>query len=395
MTVFDCFSFNDELDILEFRISYLNNVVDRFVIAEAPTTFRGVPKPLHLTSNIDRFAPWRAKMDVIVTEALPSDAAPFANQIRQQAALRRALANTAPDDIVLVGDMDEIPFASLVARLPELLDGPARLVQYHAVNYANHRVPGMWTDGTKACRGADLDHPEMGVLLGDPDAKWAPGGQRLIHEAGWHLSYLGGSTTMARKLGTNPHTELDRPLLREGRYLERCLAAGIDLLGESKLEVIHPGDFDDILSRLYSTRPELFSFGIRPGGWRRESLYAYSHLRAQRRLPAWLVRWFDSADSNLLSVLAAPLIPADRLLRQARRRGWREGLERRVRSLRTEGLRGLWTTSSPSGQLGDLGSCDKCDGTGYVFNGYSTRPCETCGASGAHPRPVKAEVSRS
>lgn len=39
---YDCFKFFNELDLLEIRLNTLNDVVDRFVIAEATRTYRGI-----------------------------------------------------------------------------------------------------------------------------------------------------------------------------------------------------------------------------------------------------------------------------------------------------------------------------------------------------------------
>jgi beta-1,4-mannosyl-glycoprotein beta-1,4-N-acetylglucosaminyltransferase len=41
--IFDCFTFFNELDLLEIRLHELAPVVDRFVIAESPVTFTGRP----------------------------------------------------------------------------------------------------------------------------------------------------------------------------------------------------------------------------------------------------------------------------------------------------------------------------------------------------------------
>ncbi|MBK6633151.1 MAG: hypothetical protein IPG38_01480 [Chitinophagaceae bacterium] len=45
MRVFDCFTFFNELDLLEFRLKFLNDHVDFFVIAESNLTFNGKSKP--------------------------------------------------------------------------------------------------------------------------------------------------------------------------------------------------------------------------------------------------------------------------------------------------------------------------------------------------------------
>ena len=60
--VFDAFTFSDELDLLEARLTELDSAVYRHVLVEAPVTFQGGPKPLHYLENRDRFAPWADKI---------------------------------------------------------------------------------------------------------------------------------------------------------------------------------------------------------------------------------------------------------------------------------------------------------------------------------------------
>ena len=44
MKIYDCFTFFNELDLLEIRLNELNEVVDYFVLVEATTTHSRKPK---------------------------------------------------------------------------------------------------------------------------------------------------------------------------------------------------------------------------------------------------------------------------------------------------------------------------------------------------------------
>jgi len=44
--IVDCFTYAGEADLLEIRFNILDEFVDRFVIAESPLCFSGLPKPL-------------------------------------------------------------------------------------------------------------------------------------------------------------------------------------------------------------------------------------------------------------------------------------------------------------------------------------------------------------
>ena len=53
---YDCFSFFNELDLLEIRLNVLKDAVDKFVLVEAGETHSGKPKPLYFKENEARFA---------------------------------------------------------------------------------------------------------------------------------------------------------------------------------------------------------------------------------------------------------------------------------------------------------------------------------------------------
>src|SRR5580704_5860153 len=49
--IYDCFTFFDELELLELRLHELGNVVDKFVLVEATKTHSNKSKPLHYQKN--------------------------------------------------------------------------------------------------------------------------------------------------------------------------------------------------------------------------------------------------------------------------------------------------------------------------------------------------------
>ena len=58
--IYDCFTFFNELDLLEIRLNVLRDVVDRFVLVEAGETHTGKRKPLYFRENAARFAAFAA-----------------------------------------------------------------------------------------------------------------------------------------------------------------------------------------------------------------------------------------------------------------------------------------------------------------------------------------------
>ena len=72
-TLYDCFLFFNELDMLELRLRELGSVVDRFVLVESAWTFQGKRKPMIFKENQSRFARWA---DKIIHVAVHDDIGP-------------------------------------------------------------------------------------------------------------------------------------------------------------------------------------------------------------------------------------------------------------------------------------------------------------------------------
>ena len=69
--IYDCFSFFNELDLLEIRLNVLKDVVDKFVLVEAGETHTGKPKPLYFKENEARFAAFRDRIIYVAIERFP------------------------------------------------------------------------------------------------------------------------------------------------------------------------------------------------------------------------------------------------------------------------------------------------------------------------------------
>ncbi|RLP91699.1 N-acetylglucosaminyltransferase, partial [Micromonospora sp. CV4] len=137
--VYDCFVFYDELDLLEIRLNVLDKVVDKFVIIESKKTFRGTDKPLFYIENTQRYAQFESKIIHVVVEDFPKinwkKLRPFSNWDRedyQRNALAKALANCAPEDVIIFSDVDEIPTPE---KVTEYLHKPGIKTFYQELYY--------------------------------------------------------------------------------------------------------------------------------------------------------------------------------------------------------------------------------------------------------------------
>ena len=81
--VYDCFSFFNELDLLEIRLNVLKDVVDKFVLVEATRTHTGAEKSLYFKENEARFSAFRDRIvHIVVDDFTLADAA---SSIRERA----------------------------------------------------------------------------------------------------------------------------------------------------------------------------------------------------------------------------------------------------------------------------------------------------------------------
>jgi beta-1,4-mannosyl-glycoprotein beta-1,4-N-acetylglucosaminyltransferase len=210
--IHDCFPFFREFDVLEMRLTLLDGVVDRFVLCEAPFTYNGKPKPLWYAENASRFARWQHKIVHLVYPGEP-DANPWANEWGQRAFLTNAINGFDPDDLVLYGDVDEIPDPRNVACRPT----PGKILghrQRYAVGYFNRVIDERGWIGTRAVRLGDI--ARFGTL-----ADVRRGASEALEQVagGWHFSSLGGADIYRTKVHSYAHTELDVRYYTDDRRL--------------------------------------------------------------------------------------------------------------------------------------------------------------------------------
>ena len=125
MKIYDCFTYFDEKMLLDFRLNYLTDYVDKFVIAEANYTHSGNPKRLNF--NINDYPKFKDKIIYIPVTKKPAGlykANPkknndeinskliFNGYLRenfQRNELQKGLKEAEPSDWIIISDLDEIP----------------------------------------------------------------------------------------------------------------------------------------------------------------------------------------------------------------------------------------------------------------------------------------------
>lgn len=231
--IYDCFMYRDEADILEARLYELQDIRGlTHVAVEADVDHQGHAKPYYLTDNLERFSPWAERLIVVRAKDLPTvedDPDPWAREGAQREWVRDALTDAASDDIILHGDVDEIPnvlgVRNVRPRPHETLVFVQRLVCF-AVDWEH---PQPW-NGTVAARLGAIQ--SFAALRGQRN--FAPSMPGAL--AGWHLSWLGGRQANFDKLGAFCHPEVERTIA-DGLATDDYLRHGYHVDGEKLLPV--------------------------------------------------------------------------------------------------------------------------------------------------------------
>lgn len=222
--IYDCFSFFDELMLLEIRLKELYPVVDKFVLVEATHTHSGNPKRLYYNEVADNevFAPFKDKIIHIVHEMEPKPDR-WANENAQRLAMAQGLSDAQPDDIIIVSDIDEIVRRKVVPYMEKAF-GPTRLLMKFYYYYFNCRVMNKDWFYAAFCRFKDFRDAQ--VLRMDSNGYH----KQILSEAGWHFSYLVKPEDIPKKLESFAHAEFDTDYFKDVDRLKELVEVGQDIL---------------------------------------------------------------------------------------------------------------------------------------------------------------------
>jgi beta-1,4-mannosyl-glycoprotein beta-1,4-N-acetylglucosaminyltransferase len=211
--IWDCFLYNGEADMLECRLAELDSLDCKFIICEASLTFQGREKPLYFEEQKDRFAPWKDRIIYGIAGVPGADETydPWVREYAQRGSLLlSALGRAGKDDLIIFGDVDEIPRNDI-----PFYPGTVLEMRHHQFA-ADWLSPVPWR-GSVITSPAGLK-PAYGRWLRDRRWTWP-----AVLDAGWHLSWLGGMQTAKEKACSFSHIEFTPKVckwLDEGHCLD-------------------------------------------------------------------------------------------------------------------------------------------------------------------------------
>lgn len=141
--IYDCFTINHELDMLEIRLNVLNDIVDKFVIIEASKTHTGKDKPFYFDENKSRFEKFLSKIIHIKITEYKNCNNSWDYEYHQRDCIMQGLTEAKDDDIIMISDIDEIPKPETVLKckdLPEIKSLHMENFVYYFNNIAVGRI---------------------------------------------------------------------------------------------------------------------------------------------------------------------------------------------------------------------------------------------------------------
>ena len=267
-SVYDCFTFFNELDLLEIRLNYLNDVVDYFVLVEADKTHSGEPKPYYYEENKERFKEFHHKI-IHIKKMLDTDGLTFEKSIfenmdkkndfwklenEQRDAIMEGLIDAKDNDVILIGDLDEIPKKEIISEyIKKIKKTQKTLMMKNYMYYLNNSVSADNGDvnvnwwGTCMLMKRDINTPQE-----VRDDRFFYEISKPIYNGGWHFTFLGGVEKVLHKLKSYAHSEYNNETFLDEKKIDEFIKNGYDFQNSGlKYEIIdineHKDDYPDYL----------------------------------------------------------------------------------------------------------------------------------------------------
>jgi Glycosyltransferase family 17 len=214
MKTYDCFTFFNELDVLEIRLQEMWDTADYFVIAESNLSHSGKSKDYILLDNWERFKPYADKIRHIDVNDMPNTQDSWVRERYQRWSLGKGLTDMAPEDLIIVSDLDEIPRAEVVEMIKtDDNDYDKYVLTIPMFQYKINNMKIFERSKQRnimATRGRAFTDAQQERAFTFP---WIPDAPNTVYidHGGWHFTYFGDDKNAIVKLQNFAHTESDRP----------------------------------------------------------------------------------------------------------------------------------------------------------------------------------------
>ena len=238
---FDC-----EEWMLEIKLAEMGDEIHRFIVVEGAFSLQNTPREQcfpRIAADNPHIARWMHKIVYVFdTDAIPGfrywEAEVYYRDLIGLKGLPQ-VPGLRKDDLVLIGDVDEIFSRQFLRFLRFLPHGHPTLMRveflwtYYSfawVNPRSHGVNAIASVGELRALGGDHTNAVRFDLLGGGAAwRWTPAHGRLV---GWHCSWCMPTEAFLSKRRHFAHSELNTPKHSSLDYLQRMRRKGLWFAGE-------------------------------------------------------------------------------------------------------------------------------------------------------------------
>jgi beta-1,4-mannosyl-glycoprotein beta-1,4-N-acetylglucosaminyltransferase len=226
MKLIDGFIFYNEEKMLDFRLWYLNRVVDYFVIVESTVTFSGNYKESLFDKIKDKYAEYAHKIIHVMVEDMPMkrNTTAWDREHHQRECIRRGVEmvpDIHPEDWVLLSDVDEIMDRNKLEMLKVDPFFSRKEVDMYSLDMETYyynlecKLPGR-ISVVKVVRKKVLDEVSIKFLRFHMI-------QPMLYEFGWHFSYFFDEKMIANKIKNFAHQEYNNETYTNEDHISDCI----------------------------------------------------------------------------------------------------------------------------------------------------------------------------
>jgi len=265
--IVDCFTFYNELEMLNYRLNILNDVVDYFVLVEATHTHVGKEKPLFYQENKHLFEKFNHKIIHIIvddfTHKFPNinieKEEQWINERYQRDCISRGInkLHLQHNDVITITDLDEIPNPKLLKKIKNNeIKVDINIIEMDLYyNNLNSKMDHQWQH-SKILTFQKYNELKIGC------DKLRFYSCPIIKNAGWHLSYFGNEKFIKNKIENFGHQEYNKVEFTDEKKIRERIKNGNDLF-DRPVSIINipiednnnlPPDYDIYLTNFYTNK---------------------------------------------------------------------------------------------------------------------------------------------
>lgn len=227
MKLADCFTFYNELDMLELRLAELHDIVTYFVLVEATKTHTGNDKPLYFQENKPRFEKYLDKIIHVVVDDFPETHDPWVREHFQRNAIDRGIVQIMDEiDTVTICDLDEIPDSDTLTSVTVDRSYALEMDLYYYNFQCKHTKPWHLAKVLPLSEYLQIRKPEKIRHSAVP----------IMKRGGWHLSYFGDEHFIKNKIQNFAHQEYNSEEYTDLNIIKNRMNTATDVYGRAEVE---------------------------------------------------------------------------------------------------------------------------------------------------------------